>query len=153
MDFNGKSDEAIKDKALEFFVREKPALTFIHFDEPDSAGHNIGHDTPEYYEAVEKIDILIGDIISTLKKNNLLDDTAIIFSSDHGGIDKGHGGKTLLEVEIPWIIHGKNLPPKGQLNSSIVTYDTATTIAHLLGLDVPDFWRGKNVNEVFENEN
>ncbi len=153
LDYNGKSDVDTKNKAMEFFVKEKPSLTFIHFDEPDGTGHNIGHDTPEYYAAVEKIDTLIGDIINTLKKNDLLNDTAIIFSSDHGGIDKGHGGKTLLEVEIPWIIHGKNLPAKGKLKSSIVTYDTATTIAHLLGLEVPDFWRGKNVDEVFSKKN
>ena len=33
LDFNGKSDEATKDRALEFIIKEKPALTFIHFDE------------------------------------------------------------------------------------------------------------------------
>ena len=152
LDFNGTSDDETKNKALEFIVNEKPALTFIHFNEPDGAGHNIGHDTPEYYQAVEKIDSLVGDIVKTLKKNNLLDDTAIIFSSDHGGINKGHGGKTLLEVEIPWILYGKNIPKKGQLNSSIVTYDTAATIAYLLGLETPDFWRGKSITEVFNED-
>ena len=40
----------------------------------------------------------------------------------------------------------------GVLNSSIVTYDTAPTIAYLLGLKTPDFWRGKPVTEIFENE-
>ena len=74
------------------------------------------------------------------------------FSSDHGGIDKGHGGKTLLEVEIPWIIYGKTIPAKGALNSSIVTYDTASTIAYLLGLKTPGFWRGKAITEIFKNE-
>lgn len=152
LDFNGDTDEATAEKALDFIISEKPALTFIHFDEPDGAGHNIGHDTPEYYQAVEKIDSLIGQIITTLDEKNMLADCAIIFSADHGGVDKGHGGKTLLEVEIPWIIYGKNIPSKGALNSSIVTYDTAATIAYLLGLKTPDFWRGKPVTEMFENE-
>lgn len=152
LDFNGETDEATAAKALDFIISEKPALTFIHFDEPDGAGHNIGHDTPEYYQAVEKIDVLIGEIIQTLDEQKMLDDTAIIFSSDHGGIEKGHGGKTLLEVEIPWIIYGKNIPSKGPLQSSIVTYDTAATIAYLLGLNSPDFWRGKPITEVFEHE-
>ncbi len=150
LDFNGESDEKTKAKALDFIVKEKPTLTFIHFGEPDGVGHNIGHDTPEYYEAVEKIDSLIGDIVTVLKQNDLLDDTAIIFSSDHGGIGKGHGGKTLEEIEIPWIIYGKNIPQKGKLNSSVVTYDTAATIAYLLGLEIPDFWRGKTITEVFK---
>ncbi len=152
LDFNGESDEATAEKAMEFILKEKPILTFIHFSQPDGAGHNIGHDTPEYYEAVEGIDSLIGQILASLKANGMMDDTIILFSSDHGGIEKGHGGKTLLEVEIPWIIYGKNIPVKGNLDTSIVTYDTAPTIAYLLGLKIPEFWRGKPILKIFEND-
>ncbi|EAR02040.1 hypothetical protein FB2170_02115 [Maribacter sp. HTCC2170] len=152
LDFNGKSDEETADKALEFIIKEKPALTFIHFDEPDGAGHNLGHDTPEYYEAVEMIDGLVGKILKSLEEAGMIEESIIIFSSDHGGIDKGHGGKTLLEMEIPWIIYGKNVPAKGKLETSIVTYDTASTIAHILALESPDFWRGKPVIKAFEND-
>lgn len=152
LDFNGKTDEETANKAVDFILNKKPALTFIHFDEPDGAGHNIGHDTDEYYEAVEMIDGIIGKIVESLKENNMMKDCVIIFSADHGGIDKGHGGKTLLEMEIPWIIYGKNIPATGELNTSIVTYDTAPMIAYLLGLRTPHFWRGKPVTKIFEYE-
>lgn len=148
LNYNGASDEKTIEKAMEFFFKEKPVLTFIHLTHPDNEGHEIGHDTPEYYTAVEKIDSQIGRIINMLKKNNMMDKTVIVFSADHGGVGKGHGGKTLLEVEIPWIIYGKNILDKGNLETSIVTYDTAPTIAYLLGLRTPDFWRGKPVKEV-----
>ena len=148
LNYNGTSDEKTITQAMDFFLKEKPTLTFIHLTHPDNEGHEIGHDTPEYYTAVEKIDSQIGGIINTLKNNNMMDNTVIIFSSDHGGVGKGHGGKTLLEVEIPWIIYGKNILNKGKLQTSIVTYDTAPTIAYLLGLKTPDFWRGKPVKEV-----
>lgn len=59
LDFNGKSDEETLEKAMTFIVDEKPVFTFIHFSQPDSAGHEIGHDTPDYYKAVEHIDELI----------------------------------------------------------------------------------------------
>jgi len=152
LDFNGQDDGQTLKKALEFIVEEKPALTFIHFDEPDVTGHEIGHDTPEYYQAVEKVDSLVGELLTTLEENGLMEDTVILFTADHGGIGKGHGGKNLLEMEIPWIIFGKNIAGKGKLGSSIVTYDTATTIALLLGLDTPDFWRGKPVIEALKTE-
>lgn len=152
LDFNGKTDKETAEKALQFIVDEKPALTFIHFDQPDGTGHEIGHDTPEYYQTVEEIDSLVVHIVDTLKKNGMMDDTVIIFSSDHGGIGKGHGGKTLAEMEIPWIIYGANIPANGELKSSIVTYDTAATIAYVLGLKTPDFWRGKPVMEAFKIE-
>ena len=152
IDVNGESDEATMQTALDFFNTNKPAFTFIHFSAPDGAGHNIGHDTPEYYADAEKIDGLVGNILSNLEQSGMMDDTVIIFSSDHGGINKGHGGKTLLEMEIPWIIYGKDISAKGKLDSSIITYDTAVTIAHILGLETPEFWRGKNIKEAFENE-
>ena len=152
LDFNGKEDPETVAKALEVIVKEKPALMFIHLTHPDNEGHDIGHDTKEYYEAVEKVDALVGEIMATLEQNGLMDDTVILFTSDHGGIDKGHGGKTLLEVEIPWIVYGKNIPAKGELKSSIVTYDTAATITYLLGLAITDFWRGKPITEILKND-
>jgi predicted AlkP superfamily pyrophosphatase or phosphodiesterase len=145
MNYNGKSDSETLEKALEFLKTEKPVFTFIHFDEPDITGHGIGHNTPEYYAAIEKVDSLVGNIIDTLEQEKMLKESVIIFTSDHGGLEKGHGGKTLLEVEIPWIIYGHNIPVNGKLDKSIVTYDTAATIAHVLGLDAPEFWRGKSV--------
>ncbi len=150
LDFNGETLESTTNKALGFITKEKPVFTFIHLDEPDHAGHKIGHDTPEYYEAVEKIDTLVGQVINTLEKENMMDDTIIIFSSDHGGINKGHGGKSLLEVEIPWIIYGKGIANKGPLDNTIITYDTAATIAYLLGIEIPEFWRGKAVTGILE---
>ncbi|MBO3699903.1 alkaline phosphatase [Roseivirga sp. E12] len=150
LDYNGKTDEETAETAIDFFVEKKPALTFIHFDQPDGAGHGIGHDTPEYYEAVEEIDRLVGLVMDAVEKAGMMDDTIIILSSDHGGVDKGHGGKSLLEVEIPWIIYGKAVSANGALSSSIVTYDTGSTIAYLLGLNQPQFWTGRPVMEVFQ---
>lgn len=148
LDFNGSEDPQTVDKALEFIIKDKPAFTFIHLTHPDNEGHEIGHDTPRYYKATEKVDELVGTIIETLKKNDMLDETVLIFSSDHGGIGKGHGGKTLEEVEIPWIVYGKNIQPKGKLTSTIMTYDTGATIAYLLGLEIPEYWRGKPITEI-----
>lgn len=149
LDYNGKTDEETAEKAIDFFLDQKPALTFIHFDQPDGAGHGVGHDTPEYYEAVEEIDRLIGMVVDAVEQAGMMEETVIILSSDHGGVDKGHGGKSLLEVEIPWIIYGKEIPANGVLSSSIVTYDTGSTIAYLLGLEQPQFWTGRPVMEVF----
>lgn len=150
--YNGKSDAETLEKVLSFITTEKPVFTFIHFDEPDITGHDIGHDTSEYYTAIEKVDSLVGIIIASLKHENMLEDSVIIFSSDHGGLEKGHGGKTLLEVEIPWIIYGPNIPANGKLDKSIVTYDTAATIAHILNLEIPDFWRGKTAVDLNRKE-
>ncbi|SHF93570.1 Type I phosphodiesterase / nucleotide pyrophosphatase [Salegentibacter echinorum] len=151
LNYNGETEEKTMQNGIDFIVREKPAFTFIHLDEPDHTGHSIGHDTPEYYKAVGRVDKLVGDLLEALEKENLMDNTIIIFTADHGGINKGHGGKTLLETQIPWIAYGKGISGKGKLKNTIVTYDTAATIAHLLGLNIPDFWRGKPVTEILNH--
>nr|WP_299246160.1 alkaline phosphatase [uncultured Halomonas sp.] len=152
LDYNGYSEEKTLEKALEFITQEKPALVSIHFNEPDSIGHEIGHDTPEYYEKVEMIDGLTGKLLDALEESQMMKDSVIIFTADHGGIGKGHGGQTLTEMEIPWIVYGKNVPAQGELEFPIITYDTAATIAYILGLETPDVWRGKPVTEAFEKD-
>ncbi|TVZ26680.1 type I phosphodiesterase/nucleotide pyrophosphatase [Gillisia sp. Hel_I_86] len=143
--YNGETDTKTIEKATSFIIEEKPVFTFIHLDDADHTGHKIGFDSPEYYNEIEKIDTLIGKMIASLEAENLLKETIIILTSDHGGNRKSHGGKTLKEVEIPWIIFGKGISNKGKLESTIVTYDTGATIAYLLGLRAPEFWRGKPV--------
>lgn len=145
----GETEEETMQKGIDFIIEEKPAFTFIHLDEPDHTGHAIGHDTPEYYSAVARVDKLVGNLIEALEKENLLQETIIIFTADHGGINTGHGGKTLAETQIPWIAYGKGILGKGELKNTIVTYDTAATIAYVLGLKVPESWRGKPVTEIF----
>lgn len=152
IDFDSRFDAEGIDKALDFIIKEKPIFTFIHLGEPDGIGHNIGHDTPRYYKAVEEIDAQVGRLVDTLKKENILDDCIIIFSSDHGGIDKGHGGKTLLELEIPWIVYGKNIVSQGEIGSPVITYDTGATIAWLLGLERPESWRGIPIMEILDTK-
>ena len=42
---------------------------------------------------------MVQETIQAVKDAGLLDDTIFILTSDHGGIDKGHGGKTMQEME------------------------------------------------------
>jgi len=150
--YNGETDPKTIGKATKFITKEEPVFTFIHLDDADHVGHNIGFDSPEYYEEMEKIDTLIGELIDTLERKDLMEETIIILTSDHGGKRKSHGGKSLKEVEIPWIIYGKGISKKGVLDSTIVTYDTGATIAYLLGLKIPEFWRGKPITEMLSNK-
>ena len=94
---------------------------------------------------------MIGNIIKVIENNGSIKDTVIIFSSDHEGINKSHGDKTLEEIEIPWIIYS-NAPAKGELKNHIIIYDIASAIAHILGLKTPDFLIGKPVLKAFKKQ-
>ena len=69
---------------------------------------------------------------------------------DHGGKDKGHGGKSLLEMEVPFIIAGKNVRQGGEFKEVNMRFDTAATIAYIFGLEQPQAWIGRPAVHVFK---
>ncbi len=142
-------DSATCTTATHYIRSEKPNLLFIHFSDVDGVGHNIGHNTPQYYQQVHVMDGYLQQILQAVKDAGIEKETVILFTADHGGINKGHGGKTLAEVEIPWIAYGAGIKYRGELKQSIVTYDTAATIAALLGLQTPQLWTGRAVKEIW----
>lgn len=142
-------DRTVKEAAA-YITANKPLFTFIHLDHVDHAGHESGHGTKEYYTSVEKADKLIGEIMESLRKANILDQSIVIVTSDHGGKGKGHGGDTPQEREIPWIVWGATVKKGTIINEPIQTYDTAATIAYLFGLQAPSCWIGKPVITAFE---
>ncbi|MDX2003401.1 MAG: alkaline phosphatase [Chitinophagales bacterium] len=136
--------------ARRYFAIHKPALLFTHFDQCDHAGHEYGHGSPEYIAAVELMDKMVGKLVKKLKKKGLYENTYILLTSDHGGIDHGHGGDTPQERNIPWILTGPTVKKDYELKSAIVTYDTALTIAKILDLKPHACWTGKAVEEAFQ---
>ncbi|MCY3552077.1 MAG: alkaline phosphatase [Candidatus Poribacteria bacterium] len=138
------------ERAIAYFKAKQPELTFIHLDHIDHAGHKYGYRTSEYYKSVEEADRLIGETLQGLKAVGMLEQTVLIVTSDHGGVGKGHGGATMAEIEIPWIIAGPGVTPAKELTSFVNIYDTAATVAHIFGLTAPDCWIAKPVLEAFE---
>lgn len=137
------------ERAVAYFKAKQPDLTLIHLDHIDHAGHKYGYRAPEYYKSVEEADRLIGETIHGLEATGMLSQTILIVTSDHGGVGKGHGGATLAEVEIPWIIAGPGVAPAKELTSFVNIYDTAATVAHIFGLTAPDCWIAQPVLEAF----
>ena len=142
-------DDTAVDAAVRTIKEQKPLFTFLHLDQPDGVGHSIGHRTPEYYAELKNVDNRIGKIKQAVKDAGIENETIIIVTSDHGGAKKGHGGKSLDEVEIPWIIVGAGVKKGLDIKSLIITYDTGATIAWILGLKTPQAWRGQAITEVF----
>lgn len=142
-------DDFCVDTAISVIKKQKPLFTFIHVSQPDGVGHNIGHRTPAYYDTLKKVDIRIGRIVQAVKDAGIENETIIIVTADHGGINKGHGGKSLDEIQIPWIINGPGVKKNHEIKDVIITYDTAATIAWIFGLKMPQSWRGKPVTDGF----
>ena len=149
IDIDTDGPQAAADSGVAAFHSHTPLFTFVHLDHVDVAGHRYGHGSPEYYASVEEADRLIGLLLAGLDSTGMSETTTIIVSSDHGGVGTGHGGESMAEVEIPWIISGPSVAAGTVIESPIDTYDTASTVAYLLGLTQPDGWIGRPVYDAF----
>lgn len=146
---DGKGPVDTVEKAVAYFKKAQPMFTFIHSDHVDHAGHSTGWFSDVYFKAVQKADRLIGETIDGLKAAGMYDSTVILVTADHGGKGKGHGGDSLVELEIPWIIAGPGVIHGKELKTPINTYDTAATVAYALGVPPNQAWIAKPVVEAF----
>lgn len=145
-----KEPQATARYAVEYIKKARPAMVSIIFDEPDHIGHNKGHDIPAYYEKLTELDGYIGQIIEAVKEAGMLKETIFIITADHGGINLGHGGKTMQEMETAFIISGKDVKKGYEFEGSMMQFDCASTIAYIFGLKQPQVWIGRPVKQIFK---
>ncbi|MBF4470877.1 alkaline phosphatase family protein [Flavobacterium sp. HJJ] len=136
--------------ASDYIKAKQPTFTFIHFDHVDHAGHEFGHGSTEYYKSVEKADALLAQVMQAITSSPMGNETVVIVSADHGGLGKGHGGESLQEMEIPFIIWGKSVKKNTILNYPVYQYDNAATVAFALGIKMPMACIGRPVKNAFE---
>lgn len=119
----------------------------------------VAGDYAQYYFAnVSAVDHYIGKVLDRLDELNLMENTIIVFSSDHGEMLGSHGqrGKPYPETEafnIPFIIKwGDNF--KHRVEDLIISVpDVMPTLLGLAGLDekIPDEVQGTNYSEIIKN--
>lgn len=142
--------QSVAKSAAAYIVEKKPDLCFIHFPDPDSAGHKSGWGSPEQKEAFKVSDQALSQITAALKEAGIADSSVIIISADHGGHAKTHGENIPDDMNIPWIAWGKGVKKNFTITQPVTTYDTAATALWLLGVPLPAEFDGKPVKEAFE---
>lgn len=148
-----KDSAATARYAIDYIKSHKPTFLNIVYDALDHTGHSAGHDTPGYYQKLEEIDGYVGEIMNAIKEADIWDNTVIIVTADHGGINKGHGGRTMEEMETPFIIYGKGIKEKFEIPESMMQFDIASTIAYLYGLQQPQVWIGRPMTSISKKSN
>ena len=107
----------------------------------------------KYASAVSKMDKLVGQAIENLKKDNLYEDTILVYNSDHGGVlarskrflySSGIHCPLIVRIPEKW----KHLYPKGKEPGStidrIVSFiDMPKTWVSLTGAEMTDNFQGR----------
>jgi hypothetical protein len=134
----------------QYIVDKKPVFSWVHFDEVDHAGHDQGHGTPEYFEAIRKADSCVRVVYDAIKKAGMEKNTLLMIVADHGGIGSGHGGEDIEELTVPMIFYGAGVKKGHAIQHQVYQYDASATIAFALKLKQPYEWIGRPVKAAFE---
>ena len=147
----GKAD-VLTDVSCAYIREKKPDFFAVCYNDPDSDGHGHGWGSSEYIAAVERQDANLARILRAVTDAGILDETVVVVSSDHGGVNRVHGGATTGEMNRPVFIVGKGVVRGRHLSFPGTIYDTGATLAALLNIRPARSWIGRPHDEAFEKD-
>ena len=159
-------DEAIKWLDDENKESETPFYINVWFNEPHlkvaapdelTKRHQYNQ---EYYGAIENMDVAVGRVMDYLKKNNLLDNTIVMFTSDNGSRwdnsnDPLRGEKCFNYeggIREPFIVSYPPKVPQGKISNFTGSFtDVLPTMASITGIPLPSDrkYDGMDISPVF----
>lgn len=112
-----------------------------------------------YHEKIVSVERSVGEIMKTLEKRGLADNTVIIFLSDHGT----HFGEKQLSgkwtpydesLKIPFIVYDPRVKAqKGKvLDDMVLNIDIAPTLLELAGVEVPETMDGRSMVSLIQGK-
>ncbi len=140
------------------------------FDEKNE-GRNRWHwrfDTPEkyqtmmknYYRLATEVDSTCGKVLAELKKQGVLDNTLVIFTTDNGYYHAEHGLADKWyphqeSIRVPLIIHDPRMPKarQGKVNDDFtLSVDLAPTLLAAAGIPAPKTMQGRDMSPLYLSE-
>ena len=117
---------------------------------PDEQVDDLKNVVAAYHANILHIDRLVGRLLDTLEETNQLDNTILVFCSDHGDFAGEHQmaakGGVLYDclVRVPMIVVAPGQFPQGQVVSTPVSLvDVIPTLLQLQNLPIPDSVDGR----------
>ncbi len=111
-------------------------------------------DQSQYFGMVKCIDDNVGKILDFLKKGGLIDNTIIVFTSDHGDLRAEHhrqnkGVPLEASAKIPFMIYyPQKIKAGSTINTTYSTVDFAPSILSFIGVKVPVDMQGRDFSNL-----
>ncbi|WP_293862802.1 sulfatase-like hydrolase/transferase [uncultured Alsobacter sp.] len=178
--------DALTDAAIRFVDthQQEPFFLFMSFLEPHHQNHldnyppprgrglDSGHwvppdlvalqgtspqHLPGYYGMVRRLDEAFGRLMDALISLDLLDNTIVLFTSDHGCHFKTRNGEYKRSchessVRVPTLITGPGFVGGGEVRHLFGTIDVAPTLIDAAGLEVPASMMGRSILPVVRDK-
>jgi arylsulfatase A-like enzyme len=131
----------------------KIGTQFLQRDDPRSLEELV----KDHYCGIESNDENIGQVLSVLEGQGILDDTAVVWSSDHGfflGEHRFYDKRLMYEpsIRIPLMVRYPPRIPAGTSASSMaLNLDLAPTLLDLVGVPAPGHYQGRSLMPLLAN--
>ncbi|MBN1804339.1 MAG: sulfatase [Sedimentisphaerales bacterium] len=104
-----------------------------------------------YHAHICEVDEYVGQLFNMLKDLDLLENTIVILTTDHGDEFGEHGslshdGKFYSElINVPLLIYDSSFGQGQKVDTIVSGVDIAPTVCHLLGTSCPENWHGQSL--------
>jgi arylsulfatase A-like enzyme len=124
----------------------------VHLENPTDA--QTQRQRAHYFANVTMIDEQVGLVIDALERRGVLDNTIIIFASDHGDClnDHGHSQKWNMfeqSVHVPCIFWGKGIPAGQKVSDLVSLMDIGPTALEFAGVTPHDWMEAQSLTPYF----
>ena len=120
-----------------------PKLMFVQLDSVDHAAHTYGGFSQSYYNAVKKMDSMLGDIYDAIAAQGLMENSLFIVVADHGENNGGHGGNSVEESSVMIAVAGHSVNVtrlKDTVRGTVYNRDVAAIALYALGIEQPEYF-------------
>ena len=105
-----------------------------------------------YFGFMTQLDAALGDLVAGMEERGLMDNTIVVFTSDHGDNLGEHGrfykgnmyeGSVRVPLMVHWPSH--KLKSRKIINDNVSHVDMVSTLLEASGIEAPEYMPGKNM--------
>jgi arylsulfatase A-like enzyme len=111
---------------------------------------NAAQQLPGYFGMVKRLDDALGRVMDALRSLGLFDDTAVLYTADHGHHFQTRNSEYKrschdASIRIPGMLHGGPFSGGGRVSQLVSLIDLPPTLLDAAGLPVPAAMQGRSI--------
>ncbi len=179
--------DAMTDAAIRYLAepKDKPSFLFLSYLEPHHQNHLDDYPPPDgyrenytgswvppdlaalggtthqhlagYYGMVKRLDEALGRLTDALKSMGTLDNTIILFATDHGCHFKTRNDEYKRSchessLRLPCAFRGPGFDGRGQVQELVSLIDLSPTLLDAAGIEIPEHMEGNSIMPLLRGE-